>query len=192
MPGQHRRSKPKRADREEAVLGQRDPDLLRGTVVLEFAPESAAVRSGAIGPDLEVLRRRELHLVADDDDLWGAVEGRDGFLDRDLTGLVVDDDIEGGGQRQGVGHRGRAHQPDRAQQRDDRAGIAGGQVADGAVAHDLAELVFQFAPPGGEGLLPVAVVGRHAADTQLGVGQLGQEAAPYAGTARSCRRCHSG
>ena len=56
-------------------------------------------------------------------------------------------------ERQRVRDAERAHQPDRLQILDDLAGVAGGQVANGFVAHRLAELVLQVAPPGGVGFL---------------------------------------
>ncbi len=83
-----------------------------------------------------------------------AIDGWNRLFQRNLAGLVEDDDIEQTRiERQRVRDAERAHEPDRFQILNDLAGFVRGQVADGFVAHRLSELVLQVAPPGSIGFL---------------------------------------
>ena len=114
----------------------------------------------AVAAGGEEAGRRQLHLVADDHDLARAAQRGDGFFGGDLAGLVEDHHVEQiAGQRQRVGDRERAHQPDRLEVVDDEAGFIVRQVADGTMAHALAELVLQFAPAGRVALLELLADG---------------------------------
>ena len=146
MPGQQRRRKVLRRLSQEAVGVQVDLDAL--ALLLD---DHAFVLAAGTG---EELGRRQLHLVAHDDDLVRAIDRGNGLLQRDLAGLVEDDHVEQVGiERQRVGDAQRAHQPDRLQILDDLAGVARRQIANGFVAHRLAELVFEVAPAGRIGFL---------------------------------------
>src|SRR5262249_39858458 len=98
--------------------------------------------------------RRQLHFVADDDDLVRTIKGRDGFLQGDLTGFVKNDDIEQVRiERQRIRNAERAHQPYGLEVLEDSSRITRGEVANGFVAHRFTKLVLEFTPARGVGFL---------------------------------------
>ena len=86
MPGQQRGGQVLRRLRQEAVRIQVHLDALA------FLLDDHAFILGAGAG--EERGRRQLHLVAHDDGLVRAVDGRNRLLQRNLAGLVEDDDVE--------------------------------------------------------------------------------------------------
>ena len=171
MPGQQGRRQVARGLVEQTVGVEVDRDAL--AVLLGDDAIVLVVAAGG-----EEAGRRQLHLVADHHHLRRAAQRRHRFLGRDLAGLVEDHHVEQvGAERQGVGHRQRAHQPDRLEIVDHQAGVAAGEFADRAIAHALAELVLQLAPAAGVALLEALAVGVELGRRQRGLPHPVQELA---------------
>ena len=104
---------------------------------------------------------RKLLPVAHHDGLGRPIERGHRLFRRDLAGLVVDHHIEKTVvERQGVRHAQRTGQPDRLEIGDYLAAVPGGQLPDGAIAHDLGKLMLQFAAAAGVALFPFPFTGR--------------------------------
>jgi len=120
----------------------------------------------------EKVRRWQLHLVADDDHLGRTVDGRYGFLDRDLASFLEDHDIEPLlVNRHRLGDRERAREPDGLEVVDDGARVALAQVTNGAVAHDLLELALEDTATGVVDALGLLLFGRELRGWQRADGQ---------------------
>jgi hypothetical protein len=116
VPGQQRGRQVARALVQEAVGIEHDGDAVAAFAFSSLFTLVILNRDGVvlrIAARREEAGRRQLHLVAHHDDLRRTVQRGHGFFHRDLAGLVEDDHVEQvGRQRQRVGHRQRAHEPD--------------------------------------------------------------------------------
>src|SRR5262245_11978565 len=105
MPGEQGSLEVDRGLAEEAVGSEVELD----TLALFFDRDSSKV-AAARG---EELGGRQLHFVADDDDLMRSVERRNRFFEWNLACFVEDHDVKGSGvKRECVGDRKGAHEPD--------------------------------------------------------------------------------
>src|SRR5262249_6082959 len=119
---------------------------------------------------------RQLHLVTDNDHLPGAVKRGNGVLDRNLAGLVENDDVEELLlQRQNIGNAQRTHQPDRLQAAQHATGLACEQLADRLVGTRFLELIFQRLASAPEIAAPVLLLLCRASRRLVGARQIAIE-----------------
>src|SRR5262249_38512910 len=98
-------------------------------------------------PSGEERSGRQLHFIADDDDLMRTVNGRYCFFQWNLARFVEDNNIEQIRiQRQSIGNAEWAHEPDWFQILNHSPRLTRCEMTNGLIPHRFAELVFEVAP----------------------------------------------